>query len=189
MIVENNVQPQSRGVVDDVFLRYGDVEHYYQCEPEMGIPFARNRSIEMCLANHADWMAFIDDDEVLSDGWIDAMFRAANSLEADALTGPVLSVLPIDPPVWWEKPRADTRPHGESLDTAATNNTLIDCRWLRTGGPALRFDTSLRFTGGSDTEFFYRLTDLGGKLKWVADAIVTETVSDARMSTQLGSTH
>jgi succinoglycan biosynthesis protein ExoM len=181
VIVENDEFPRSKSIIDNVFHDHNKIEYHYECEPSLGIPIARNRAIGICLKNEADWLAFIDDDETLQCGWVDAMFQAATTLDADALTGPVHSILPSDPPVWLAPPSRDNRQHGELLVTAATNNTLIDCRWLA-GNTALRFDEALRFTGGEDTAFFYRLTDLGGSLKWVGNASVVETVPTARLT-------
>ncbi len=181
VIVENDIAPRSKGMIDEVCSNFPQVDYYYEYEPSVGIPIARNKSIEICLENEAEWVAFVDDDEVLEAGWVGAMVRAVNTLEADALTGPVHSLPTSTPPAWWEAPYSFQRQRGELLETAGTGNTLINCRWLA-GGSALRFDESLRFTGGSDSEFFYRFTDLGGQLKWVDDAIVTETLPAARMT-------
>ena len=48
------------------------------------------------------------------------------------------------------------RRHGQIVDLAATNNTLVDLNWLDRHLPELRFDERLRYTGGSDSEFFDR---------------------------------
>ena len=130
VIVENDEFPRSKSIIDNVFHDHNKIEYHYECEPSLGIPIARNRAIGICLKNEADWLAFIDDDETLQCGWVDAMFQAATTLDADALTGPVHSILPSDPPVWLAPPSRDNRQHGELLVTAATNNTLIDCCWL-----------------------------------------------------------
>ena len=180
VVVENDRIKRLTGIFDDLRAQFPNVEFIYENEPTVGIPFARNRTVDIALENNADWIAFIDDDEVVEQGWLRAMSDAIHDLDADALTGPVRTVYPSNAPSWWKKPRPDQRCHGQVLESAATNNTLINCCWLLKKNPSLRFNEKLRYTGGSDTEFFYRLTDMGGTIKWVSNAVVQETVSQAR---------
>jgi succinoglycan biosynthesis protein ExoM len=85
-------------------------------------------------------------------------------------------------PAWLKVNGGKPRQHGQVLERAATNNTLVDLRWLAAQPEPLRFDERLRYTGGSDTEFFHRLVKSGGVIKWVSDAEVTEEVPAARMT-------
>jgi GT2 family glycosyltransferase len=46
------------------------------------------------------------------------------------------------------------------------------------------FDTRFNFLGGGDTDFFVRCRQMGLPFYWAADAIITETVPEARTRTQ-----
>ena len=50
--------------------------------------------------------------------------------------------------------------------------------------PHTRFDPSFGLTGGEDTEFFYRLFVSGRRLIWCDEAVVTEPVSETRLTLQ-----
>ena len=62
----------------------------------------------------------------------------------------------------------------------ATNNWLINLEWLRTA--KLRFDESLRLSGGSDTLFFRQAKRLGARSGWAPDAITREHIPKTRLS-------
>lgn len=145
-------------------------------EPEEGIPFARNHCLRHALAGDADWIAFIDDDEWADPDWLARHRAAARDLGAAALTGPVRYIYPDALPAWYKPRRPQAMARGAALNTAATSNAMVDLRWVRAELPDLAFDEALRFTGGSDTDFFYRITDAGGALRWVDDAHVSEDV-------------
>lgn len=182
VVVENHNHKTLTAAFDRLLDDHPKVDLVYRVEPMIGIPFARNRAVDVALEHQADWIAFVDDDEEVEPGWLAAMIRAIRELNADALTGPVRDFSPTGLPSWWSGNRVDNRRHGQTLESAATNNTLLWCGWLRSADPPLRFNEALRFTGGEDTEFFHRLSDRGGTIKWVSDAFVRETVSDVRMT-------
>ena len=89
VVVENDSQPQSAVVVSDIRTKYPKLDISYCMEPKLGISSARNRALAFGLASKADWIAFIDDDEVMAAGWLRAMLRAAKTMDAEVLTGPV----------------------------------------------------------------------------------------------------
>ena len=100
---------------------------HYQIEKKRGIPFARNRLVE--LASRCDLIAFIDDDEEAGPHWLDELLYVHATFQAAVVTGPVLARFEITPPAWavagkfYESPR---RPTGSSQPTFYTNNLLIE---------------------------------------------------------------
>lgn len=183
VVIENDDAPQVETVVAELSRAYPSVPFRYAHEPELGIPFARNRGVELGLETGADWLAFVDDDEWAELGWLEAMRRATAEFETDALTGPVRYVMPSEPPEWMRPFRPPKRRRGDLLKTAATNNTLVRSDWWRAPpGEGMRFDETLRFTGGSDTDFFYRMSEVGGRIHWVDDALVAEDVPPERLT-------
>ncbi len=181
-IVENDTEQRARTMIDDFATRFPAVQILYVHEPDLGIPIARNRCIETARTHGADWMAFIDDDEVAEPGWLEAMRRGARELNADVVTGPVFAPVPPDLPIWMAPPKRKTKPRGQLQTTAGTSNTLLRMSWFDPPRQDFRFDESLRFTGGSDTDFFYRLTDMGGTIVWVDDAVLSEEITEERLS-------
>ena len=65
-------------------------------EPEPGIPFAREKSVELCWNDDA--LVFVDDDEVAPPNWLAALLHAWETTGADVVTGPVKGNLPPGAP-------------------------------------------------------------------------------------------
>ncbi|MEL7278414.1 MAG: glycosyltransferase [Pseudomonadota bacterium] len=175
VVVENEATPSLQEQVER-FAAEAAIPIHYASEPELGIPFARNRCVEMALELGADWIAFIDDDEELSEAWFEVADREMRTNSATVITGPYDKVLPAPWPTWLgdsSKKEAE-RISGEVITTAATNNTLARRHVFTADGLGLRFDESLRFTGGSDVELFWRVTTAGEEVVWIKDLRVFE---------------
>ena len=154
-----------------------------------GLPFpiiylhspASNISIacNACLAAAtADFIAFIDDDELSSRDWLQKLLAAAP--DADVVLGPVKAVYGPTAPKWLARgdfhSTAPVYVRG-GIETGYTCNVLIRRSPLIEG---LSFDPALGRTGGEDTTFFYRLHDLGAVMTAAPDAIVYEPVPPER---------
>lgn len=181
VVVENDTQPRSERVIAKQKLKFPSVDIAYHLEPELGIATARNRSLSLALSSGADWIAFIDDDEVMQRGWLSAMLRGASMMDAEVLTGPVDYLHELQP-VWMPSCGVKNRKRGSRLRTAATNNVAIKTDWLRPHFPVLSFDEDFNFSGGEDSDFFYRVNDLGGRILWVDDARLSEFVPASRLT-------
>jgi succinoglycan biosynthesis protein ExoM len=173
VVVENHSTDACRGIVERYVEEPGRPRIVYAHEPRLGIPIARNRSLDLALAEGADWIAFIDDDEVAETDWIAALVGASQAFpSADAWQGVVQRVcVGADQPYWLNR-RRDRGPRGTPLDVAATNNSMIRASLVRAG---LRFDESMRFTGGSDRKFFLQARAEGASIRHVGEAVVRET--------------
>lgn len=183
VVVENDTLPTCRGYVES---RMRDAPEpwkiVYGHEPSLGIPIARNLSVEIALGENPDWIAFIDDDEVVDPQWLERMVEAADELDCDVLQGPIEYLYPDTLPDWFDTKETKQRRRGERLRTAYTNNLFMKSRIVRADGLALRFDEAMRFSGGSDSDFFFRAADCGASICWVDDAFVREIVAPQRVS-------
>jgi cellulose synthase/poly-beta-1,6-N-acetylglucosamine synthase-like glycosyltransferase len=147
----------------------------YLEEPRRGISFARNRGLDACI--DAEFIAFIDDDEVPEPGWLEALLRRCRDSDADAVGGPVLPRFEVAPPDWARKGRFYERsryPDGHEVGVAYTGNALLRTAAARKAG--LRFDDRLALSGGEDSHFFRRLKAAGGRIVWSDAAVVHESV-------------
>lgn len=149
-------------------------------EQEPGIPFARNRGVERALP-WADVITFVDDDEVpATESWLATLVGGLDHYDADVVSGPVRSVFPPRTPAWIaEHPVFERRRRrsGERLSETYTGNTAAQ-RAVFDGGR--RFDPATRFTGGSDTLLFREAHEAGARIRWVAEAVVEESVPPER---------
>ena len=71
---------------------------------------------------------------------------------------------------------------GVLLKRASTGNVLFRTAILEKYEPPLNFDINMTMTGGSDTDFFMRLVQHGGKIVYVGDAEVSEAVVPVRLT-------
>ena len=184
VVVENDELPHSQDIVKTLTREFSTARVFYSHEPRIGIPIARNHTLDIAIDQGVDWIAFVDDDEQVTEGWLMAMRRAIGSMNAQALTGPVMPIFVAPRPSWF--PKKNTKPiaNGTLVEVAATNNTMVDLAWLTRQLPPLRFDERLRLSGGSDYDFFIRFVRAGGTIKWVADAVVNEEVPASRLTMQ-----
>lgn len=149
-------------------------------EPARGLSNARNRLLDLVPAD-ADAIVFIDDDEVPSDFWLDALLSVRLTSQATVVQGPVEPHFTSPAPAWIKNGRFfELGPYqdGEPLHFAATNNSLMDVRVLRKLG--LRFDPRFNDTGGEDQFFFGQVIGAGYKVVTAKDALVREWIPKER---------
>lgn len=192
LVVDNDAQASGLPTFTDWRERLPDAR--YAVEPRVGIPVARNRALDEALADGADALCFIDDDEIPEQDWLVRLVEVWQQSGASLIGGPVK----VAPPPAAATPlqrvmnaslvaRATRKFRGVARAAArggrftiVTNNWLCDLRWLAATG--LRFDESLLMTGGSDTAFCKAASAAGCRKAWAADAVVHETIPPDRLT-------
>ena len=147
-------------------------------EPRRSIAYARNCAV---AAARGRWLAFVDDDEVVDEGWLAAYWRCVSERNADGFFGPVLPRLEgvctswLDPGLFFARPRppSGARVEGEG---ARTGNALVRGALFR----ELAFDPTFGRSGGSDTLLFRQLALRGARFEWCDEAVVHESVPAER---------
>ena len=181
ILIDNNPEPAAWPLYDELCAG-GSGSGYVHC-PEPGIPIARNAAIEAALRAGADYIAFLDDDEVAPEHWLMALVDALYASGADAVQGGVRQRPAADTP---DPVRRKASPRGipswEASTSLATCNVLFKA-WLVEPPLGLRFDEAMRYTGGSDREFFLRAHKRGGaRLVRVHGVDVLEDLHEGRQS-------
>lgn len=177
VIVADNDTVSSARQLTEAFADKTGIPVRYVHAPATNISLARNACLD---AASADFVAFVDDDEHVSAHWLDALLRTAKVTGADVVLGPVAAVYGADAPKWMrEGDFHSTSPAYVNgvIQTGYTCNVLMR---RREPFSSLRFDLSLGRSGGEDTEYFYRLHDLGGRIAFAPDATVYEPVPAER---------
>jgi succinoglycan biosynthesis protein ExoM len=172
IIADNDTVPSARPLVDAAREGFAWPITYVHA-PSANICIARNACLD---AATADYVAFIDDDETVSPQWLSQLLAVAGQSNAEAVLGPVRAVYDPRTPSWMaEGDFHSTLPVvvDGAIRTGYTCNVLI-----RRSEPfaSLRFDLSLGKSGGEDTDYFYRLTGLGGTIAQAPEALVYEPV-------------
>lgn len=177
IVADNNEKPEAREKILSVSTPF-PVQYIHA--PACNISIARNA----CLENsNADFLAFIDDDELANSVWIKSLVETAEKTNAKAILGSVQAVYEEDTPIWMTAgDYHSTHPvwvNGEII-TGYTCNLLIDRRSEKIR--KMRFKIELGRTGGEDTVFLSELYRNGGKISYADKATINEPVTKARAS-------
>jgi succinoglycan biosynthesis protein ExoM len=180
LIVVDNDRDESARATVETFRSTATFDVIYDVEPCQSISMARNRALSHVKA---DYLAFFDDDEVVPADWIATLLATLLQYKADVVFAPVCGILPPDAPQWahsipgFRRPRQKT---GTPVKFGATGNVLIRREAL--GSPMQLFDLAYGLSGGGDTNYFYRLYQMGRQMVWCDEALVSERVRSNRIT-------
>jgi len=185
VVVDNDAAESARPVIDAARTSMRWPLHS-AVEPVQNISRARNRAIAVACTAAAEWVAFIDDDEIASPRWIAELARAQRTYAADVVAGPVGARYPDGAPSWLVESNRllarTVRRTGERIVMAQTGNVLVSTRLL--GSLGMPFDPAFGCTGGGDSHLFLRARLAGARMSWAAEATVVETVLLSRTRIQ-----
>lgn len=154
----------------------------YLHETKPGVSHARNAGVR---AARAERLAFIDDDEEASEGWLSALLETQARFGADLVFGPVVAAFEREPPVDRDFVAlffSRTYPGPSRLIDryfGSGNSLLMRSRCIHSDEP---FDPRMTRTGGEDTHLFESLKRKGRTFAWCAEAPVLEHVDGSRMT-------
>ena len=184
VMVENDASRSESVPVASEFLAAGKFPGICVVEPRQGNCHAINAAFETALAIFPDATSFlmIDDDEIASKDWLEQMVSAAETSGADIVGGPVLPQFDDERKRGLRRHPAFAPAYGASGPVPVIygcGNCLIRRPvFARLADPA--FDLRFNFLGGGDTDFFWRCRLAGMTFRWVEEAVITETVPEAR---------
>jgi glycosyltransferase involved in cell wall biosynthesis len=185
VVVENDAAKSESVPVAAEFLRTS-LHGLCVVEPRQGNVHAINAAFETARESFPRAVNFlmIDDDEIASPGWLDAMLRAADTTGADIVGGPVW-------PDFDDALKCGLRSHpafAPAYDASGPVPVIYgsgNCLIRRAVFEQLAeptFDLRFNLLGGGDTDFFWRCREVGMKFHWVAEAAINETVPPGRTS-------
>ena len=153
----------------------------YAFEPEPGLSRARNRAIAEA---NGEAIAFVDDDAVVCDGWLDVALENWKSGKYAAFGGPYDAWHRYGPPPEWfddewesNLPDRANGPLGKDFFPTG-GNCVISLEWCRGIGG---FDTGLGMRGnkvayGEESDFFRKMLEEGAVLGWVNELLIHHCV-------------
>ncbi|WP_372615220.1 glycosyltransferase family 2 protein [Aquicoccus sp.] len=180
IVADNDVTPSGRTAVETAAAGAPYPVTYIHA-PDRNISIARNAGLD--AAGEADWIAFLDDDEVAEPDWIARLTDCASRTGTDAVFGPAIAEYGPETPAWIRvRDYHSNHPAMNAGDviTGHTCNALL--RWRGTAWRDARFDPVRGRSGGEDTAYFLKLHRHGARFAICQDAIVREAVPAQRLS-------
>ena len=173
VVVDNDPEASSRETVE-ALRPEAPAPLIWVHAPRPGVATARNTGL---AATSAPLIAFLDDDEAASTGWLAALLSAQEASGADAVFGPIRGRVPEG--TGWTTPYLERffgrqgpdrdgvldHPHG------CGNSLLVRATALPGDQP---FHVGSDQIGGEDDVLFAALEARGGRFGWAADAWVDE---------------
>jgi glycosyltransferase involved in cell wall biosynthesis len=178
IVVADNDHLRSGEAVVSNFAAASNTPTTYCVAPKQNISLARNEAIAHATG---DFIAFIDDDEFPTKGWLLTLFEACGKYGVDGVLGPVKPYFDEAAPEWvvkgglWERA---TYPTGFVIDwtKGRTGNVLLKKRILAAGETPFNPE----FHRGSDQDFFRRMIEKGHRFVWCNEAVAYEVVVPIR---------
>ena len=170
-----------RGALEGIryIAQSGRVSLQYVESAARNISACRNCCLESAKAN---WIAFIDDDQIAEPDWLQEMISTAAKFKADAVQCYVRGIYPPETPDWMKAGGAytyDYGPTGTELQSAATSGILF--RRDLAGSRELLFEKRSGLQV-EDADFFIRYIALGGKIVSCREAVANEVVPVGRVT-------
>lgn len=175
LVVGNNTGTSAHAAVEDAVQASG-IRAVCSCtvvdSPKNNIATGRNTVFDN---TQYQFVAFIDDDEFPIQEWLTELVTVLRDCECQLVAGPIVPVFEESTSHWVKSVdihNARGLHNHDIVPFAASGNFLIDKHCMS----EIRLDENYGKTGGSDTEFFLRLGDIGVTTYWAAKAIVHEDI-------------
>jgi succinoglycan biosynthesis protein ExoM len=177
IIADNALTDQRRSRIEGLGKRFG-LRLTYVHAPSRNISIARNACLE---ASTAPLVAFIDDDETVSEGWLRELVAKMADPAVDCVFGPVKAIFPDATPTWLRDGSLHdmkvTIGRGGVVKTGYTCNAIV----RRHSIGICRFNVELGRSGGEDSVFFFGLFMMGKRFEFSENAVVFERVPVGRL--------
>ena len=192
LAVNNNSKDNTLHVLEQLAGEPG-ANLRYVTETQQGIVPARNRAIEECI--NADYMLFLDDDELPQSGWVAAAYCALTEHDADCVGGRVtVNFSPRQRPRWLGDELlgflAEVNYGNNAFPITSTDSPV----WTANVGyrmaifrndPNLRFDVRYNrrgnIGGGEDAMMFQCMLQQGMRMYYVPGMVVEHFVEEWRL--------
>jgi len=174
IVVDDNADGRGEQIVKTSAWSFPLGLHYRHCG-QGNIAAARNTGVAAAM-DLADWVAMVDDDQVVVPEWLTELMRVQAETGADAITAPVYARFPDDAPRWiHDQPFTELwctelKPDGSPVTDLQTANSIIRTSFLEQH-PEVRFSRDLGEVGGEDMVFYRAALAAGLKAHYSREAI------------------
>jgi succinoglycan biosynthesis protein ExoM len=178
VVADNDPDQSAKDLVADLSSRVS-VPVKYCSERQPNIARARNKALQNA---DGDFIAFIDDDEFPTEGWLWNLFKTCSEFGVAGVLGPVKPSFETEPPKWVTKGKFFDRPTFETgykmnWDQSRTGNVLFKREILNSVDVPFRVQFA---TAGEDVDFFRAMMEKGHTFIWCNEAVAYEVVPASR---------
>lgn len=179
--------------IRDIVQESGLPRVWMDNEPRLGIPFVRNRILDIALAHGQDYLVFCDDDQTVDESYLVEHLEAARSRGLDMAGGAAkmepladLSGLTLFQRRAYQYMRATSdetiRRHASKQGNQPIGCNSMLCRLDFVRQHGIRFNEALEFSHGEDLDFYYQAKVAGARTGHTDRAVVYECVIESRLS-------
>lgn len=180
IVVDNDVERSANSVVADV-MRDSEIPVTYDCVKVPSRPRARNRLVELAGFVGADWIWFLDDDQVVMPDALRHLLSTANTYDADGVVGRVPQIFEATHRPWaqWSGLFNEVhRPMGMPTRNFGCGGILLRRTAIdRVPHP---FDDRLLPEFPEDSVFLARFREKGSRIVGCDEAVILDHVSASR---------
>jgi succinoglycan biosynthesis protein ExoM len=183
IVVDNRPDGRARAICSAHEARLLGATLLFFEEPRRGISFARNRAVAEALARDADFVAFLDDDDVPRSDWLPRLLEKQRETGAEIIMG--AWHLPDDLRVPWHLARINGLNQPDLDERSEYGIPFCGCNVLiersaieRLGEQPYRPEFAL--TGGEDIDFFMRAYKAGAQIAQAKASVVIKDPGAAR---------
>lgn len=158
-------------------------------EPQRGISFARNKAVSVALNDGADFVAFIDDDDMPEPDWLLRLVEKQRDTDADIVFGGWRPMGNVDMPAWLKQTRSFQSHVPRSRNAYGLPKYVGTCNVLfrrgvleRLGADGPVFDPDFALIGGGDKDLFIRASKSGSNLVLADRSIINKREEEDRQT-------
>ena len=152
----------------------------YHCFSKKGLANVRNELLKHALNKKPDFIVSVDDDEYVSEDWLNQLLNTMVNNNADIVLGPVIPTFEQQPPEYIsyciKSPDFDDQ---KNVNFFRTGQYMIKVSFLEKHN--LRFDERFNHRGYEDSYFGLTAIKKGARIFWAKHSYVYETIPPSRM--------
>ena len=203
IFLENSHTLQIQDIVErfkeKIFDGTGHIPYIYtDVESRLGIPFVRNRILDIALDEECDYLVFCDDDQTVSPDYLVELVQATRVRSLDLVGGmarvetfsDVSDLTFFQKLAYYELCSHQEKQELHAIHLEATHNDqdwkpgcgALLCRLDFLRQHSIQFSESLRYSHCEDLDFYYQVKAAGGQTGCAPQAIVYEVMPGSRLS-------
>lgn len=182
IVVDNDPNKTAKAVVQrfsEMIISNPRYTVKYDIQPEKNIALTRNKTVELATG---DYLYFIDDDEYADENCLYHHIRIIKEFDADVTFGNVIPCFnDLSTPSYIKSAQTYYRINvedGKRTKYFLTGNTMLSFKKIKK--KTIIFNSDYGITGGSDYEFFLKISDENSKFLSAASSIVFEFIPPER---------